>query len=78
MNKDKEEMLDEYDFTGKKGVRGKYHEAFKKGYTVRVIKENGTTDEQYFASIESDIHRYFPDSESVNNALRSLITAEKN
>ena len=70
-------MLDEYDFTGKKGVRGKYHEAFKKGYTVRVIKENGTADEQYFAAIESDIHRYFPDSDSVNNALRSLISAEK-
>ena len=70
-------MLDEYDFTGKKGVRGKYHEAFKNGYTVRVIKENGTTDEQYFAAIDSDIHRYFPDSDSVNNALRSLISAEK-
>lgn len=70
-------MLDEYDFTGKKGVRGKYHEAFKKGYTVRVIKENGTTDEQYFASIEADVHNYFPDSDSVNTALRSLISAEK-
>ncbi len=77
MNKDKEEMLDEYDFTGKKGVRGKYHERFKKGYTVRVIKENGTADEQYFAAIEADIHSYFPDSDSVNTALRSLISAEK-
>ena len=77
MNKDKEEMLDEYDFTGKKGVRGKYHEAFKNGYTVRVTKENGVTEEQYFAAIESDIHRYFPDSASVNDALRSLISAEK-
>ncbi len=77
MNKDKEEMLDEYDFTGKKGVRGKYHEAFKKGYTVRVIRENGTADEQYFASIEADVHSYFPDSDSVNTALRSLISAEK-
>ncbi len=77
MNKDKEEMLDEYDFTGKKGIRGKYHEAFKKGYTVRVIRENGTADEQYFASIEADVHSYFPDSDSVNTALRSLISAEK-
>ncbi len=77
MNKDKEGMLEEYDFTGKKGVRGKYHEAFKSGYTVRIIKENGTTDEQHFAAIDSDIHRYFPDSDSVNNALRSLISAEK-
>ena len=77
MNKNKEEMLGEYDFTGKKSVRGKYHEAFKKGYTVRITKESGTTDEQYFAAIESDIHRYFPDSDSVNKALRSLISAEK-
>ena len=77
MKKASEEMLDEYDFTGKKGVRGKYHEAFKKGYTVRIMKENGTTDEQYFASIESDVHQYFPDSESVNEALHLLIQKEE-
>lgn len=70
-------MLKKHNLKGKKSVRGKYHEAFKNGYTVRVIKENGTTDEQYFAAIESDIHRYFPDSASVNKALRSLISAEK-
>ena len=78
MSKDKKEMLDQYDFTGKKGIRGKYHEMFKKGYKVRVIKENGITDEQYFASIESDLHQYFPDSASVNKALRSLISPKEN
>ncbi len=71
-------MLKKHNLKYKKSVRGKYHEAFKNGYTVRIIKENGTTDEQYFAAIESDIQRYFPDSASVNNALRSLITPEKN
>lgn len=68
------EMLDEYDFKGKKGVRGKYHEAFKQGYTVRVYNDDGTFAEEYFASIEADVHKYFPNSESVINALRSLIT----
>ncbi|HEX8566147.1 MAG TPA: hypothetical protein VF648_10800 [Pyrinomonadaceae bacterium] len=66
-------MLSEYDFKGKKGVRGKYHEAFKKGYTVRVYDENGTVTAEYFAAISSDVHEYFPDSDSINKALRSLI-----
>ncbi len=73
MTKANKEMRDEYDFKGKQGVRGKYHEAFKKGYSVRVYKEDGSIDEQYFASIEADVHKYFPNSEAVNAALRSLI-----
>jgi hypothetical protein len=73
MNKANEEMLEDYDFKGKKGVRGKYHEAFRKGYSVRIYKEDGSIDEQYFASIEADVHKYFPNSEAVNEALRSLI-----
>lgn len=67
-------MLKKHNLKYKKSVRGKYQEAFKKGYTVRVIKENRTTDEQYFASIEADVHSYFPDSDSVNTALCSLIS----
>jgi hypothetical protein len=63
----------EYDFSNKKGIRGKYHEAMKQGYTVRIKKDDGSFSEQYFASIEADVHRYFPNSEAVNNALRSLI-----
>jgi hypothetical protein len=74
MNKANKEMLDEYDFTKKKGVRGKYYDAFKKGYSVRVYKDDGTFAEEYFASIEADVHKHFPNSEAVNNALRSLIT----
>jgi hypothetical protein len=45
----------------------------KQGYTVRIKKDDGSFSEQYFASIEADVHRYFPNSEAVNNALRSLI-----
>jgi hypothetical protein len=73
MNKANKNMLEEYDLKGKKSVRGKYHEAFKKGYSVRIYKEDGSLDEQFFASIEADLHKYFPNSEAVNEALRSLI-----
>jgi hypothetical protein len=34
-------MKDEYDFTG--GVRGKYAEAMKAGYTITIHNEDGTT-----------------------------------
>jgi hypothetical protein len=73
MKKANDEMLDEYDFKGKKGVRGKYHEAFKKGYTVRVYEEDGSFTTEYFAAISPDVREYFPDSDSINKALRSLI-----
>jgi hypothetical protein len=74
------EMLPEYDFTGKKGVRGKYYRAYRRGHTVRISQEDGTVSVQYFTlkegavMLESDVREYFPTSESVNQALRSLIT----
>ena len=74
MSKANQEMLDEYDLTGKKSVRGKYHESFKQGYTVRITKNDETVEERFFAAIEPDVHRHFPDSESVNKALRSLVS----
>ena len=72
-------MLPEYDFKGKKGVRGKYAKAMKQGYTVRVTNEDGTVTVRHFMPRENailldpDVRVYFPDSESVNSALRSLI-----
>jgi|GEM_PF-566116 len=69
-------MLPEYDFTGQKGVRGKYYRSLRKGYTVRIHNEDGTTTLQHFGptvTLEPDVAIYFPDSESVNNALRALI-----
>lgn len=51
------EMLDEYDFGG--GVRGKYVDRFPKGSNVVVV-------------LEPDVAQLFPDSESVNQALRAL------
>jgi|SRR6266850_6297476 len=49
-------MLKEYDFS--KGIRGKYAKRFKSGTNVVVLAP--------------DVARMFPDSESVNRALRAL------
>jgi hypothetical protein len=78
-NSNNDEMLPEYDFIGKKGVRGKYYKAYRNGHTVRINQENGSVNVQYFTladgavMLESDVLRYFPDSKTVNEALRSLI-----
>ena len=50
------EMLDEYDFSV--GVRGKYAGRFVQGANVVVL--------------DPDVAEVFPDSESVNGALRAL------
>ena len=75
-----EDILPEYDLRGKKLARGKYSELMQQGYTVSVINEDGTeTVTQYppprprLIALEPDVEEYFPDSESVNHALRSLI-----
>ena len=50
-------MQDEYDFS--KGVRGKYAKEYKEG--VNIIK------------LDKDVRKIFPDTKSVNEALRTLI-----
>jgi hypothetical protein len=80
-----DDMLPEYDLEGKKGVRGKYAKSLQKGYSVRILNEDGTVTVQDFVLKENtvlldpDVKAYFPDSESVNRTLRSLINliAEK-
>jgi hypothetical protein len=72
-----DEMRDEYDFTG--GVRGKHYKAMQAGYTITIHKADGTTvvkdiQPEGAVVLEPDVREYFPDSESVNNTLRSLIT----
>ena len=70
-------MRQEYDFSG--GVRGKHFKAYREGHTVRIHKEDGTTSVRYFTQedgavmLHPDVKAHFPDSESVNKALRSLI-----
>lgn len=74
------EMQSEYDFAGQKGERGKYHKAYRQGHAVRIQKADGNTSVQYFGlkegtvMLEPDVQPYFPDSDSVNKALRTLIT----
>jgi hypothetical protein len=74
-----DDMLPEYNLEGKQGVRGKYAKAMQKGYSVRVLKADGTVTTQHFVPKESailldaDVKAYFPDSKSVNKALRSLL-----
>ncbi|MBN2393540.1 MAG: hypothetical protein JXR84_22595 [Anaerolineae bacterium] len=70
-------MRPEYDFTG--GVRGKHYRDLYEGYSVRVHQSDGTTLIQNFNLEEGtvvlapDVRQYFPDSETVNMALRCLI-----
>ncbi len=72
-----DEMLPEYDFS--EGVRGKHYQAYRRGYQVIVHKMDGTTETRDFSLPEGavilapDVHAYFPDSETVNRALRGLI-----
>ena len=76
---EQDEMLPEYDLTGKQGERGKYYQACQPGHTVRIREEDGSMTVQYFTLEEGavmlapDVRAYFPDSESVNRALRALI-----
>ena len=72
-----DDMLPEYDFRGKKGVRGKYYRDMQKGYTIRIHNEDGSVTEKHIGpsvTLDPDVSAYFPDSESVNNALRVLIS----
>ena len=51
------DMLEEYDFS--QGVRGKYAKRYAEGTNVVII--------------EPDVAKVFPDHDSVNQALRSLV-----
>jgi len=71
------DMRAEYDFRG--GVRGKHYRALQAGYTVTIHQADGstvvkeTTPNEGVVVLEPDVREYFPDSESVNEALRGLI-----
>ena len=73
-------MKAEYDFS--KGIRGKHYKAYREGHNVIVNKEDGTKLIQYFTQedgaimLDPDIKVHFPNSESVNKALRSLISQQ--
>lgn len=66
-----------YDFS--KAERGKFYRPLDKGYTVHVQKSDGTVVVNHYTLAEGtvllapDVLEYFPDSDSVNEALRALI-----
>jgi hypothetical protein len=43
---DKDALLSEYDFS--KGVRGKHHQAYRKGHSVTITLQEGTATTQEF------------------------------
>jgi hypothetical protein len=83
MNESKQEadeMREEYDFS--QGVRGKHYKAYRAGHVVRVEKSDGSIEQRQFTlqdgaiMLDPDMKERFPDSESVNAALRSLAAQE--
>jgi hypothetical protein len=76
-----DDLRPEYDLKQllKNSVRGKHYRALRQGYTIKIHKSDGTTIIKHVKPTERtvvldrDVHEYFPDSEAVNNSLRSLI-----
>ena len=70
-------MRSEYDFS--EGVRGRHVKAYRAGHTVEITTRDGSietrcfTEEDGSVMLDPDVRRHFPDSDSVNKALRSLI-----
>ncbi len=75
---EEDDMRPEYDFSG--GVRGAAYRPLDQGYTITVHKDDGSTEVTVVAPskdavvLEPDVKAFFPDSESVNRALRTIIT----
>jgi hypothetical protein len=75
-----DELKEEYDLSQLKNpIRGKYYQRYQEGYSVTIHHENSTTTVENFPKqndiivLDPDVKQYFPNSESVNSALRSLI-----
>jgi len=62
--KESDDLRPEYDLSELKGgIRGKYAKRFQKGTNLVLLSP--------------DIAKYFPDEQSVNDALRSLVNIAK-
>ena len=74
---DATELLPNYDFGS--GVRGKHNRAYQRGHRVTIHRTDGKTVVQNFKLEEGavvlaqDVRKFFPDSDSVNDALRAYI-----
>lgn len=77
--RESDEVAPEYDLKDRPRVRGKYYEAYRAGHELLIREPDGTTTVRYFTLeegavlLEPEVKAYFPDSQSVNRALRSLI-----
>lgn len=73
MNKETEQIRAEYDFS--QGIRGKHAKSLQNGHQTIIHKTDGltVTRETRPIILEPDVQAYFPDTESVNQALRGLI-----
>jgi len=75
--KQSDEMRPEYDFS--QAERGKFYRPLENGYKVHVKQSDGTEIVNHYTLAEGtvllapDVREYFPDAQSVNEALRSLI-----
>lgn len=64
MSNDKDTLRDEYpEDLIKSGVRGKYAKRYREGRNLVLI--------------DPDLHKIFPDSESVNRALRDYVSKKR-
>ncbi len=72
------DMRPEYDFS--RGARGKYAASLREeGYTIREYNADGTYTETHVlgektVTLAPDVWEYFPNSQAVNHALRTLIS----
>jgi hypothetical protein len=74
-------MRPEYDFSTLKqvGARGRFHKARREGHTTVVMRPDGTREITHYRPVpgsvvlDQDVLAYFPDSETVNAALRGLM-----
>jgi hypothetical protein len=77
------DLQPEYDFSAANAVRGKHARAYKQGHSVTISQPNGSSVVQHFkledgaVLLAPDVAQAFPDSESVNQALRMLIQIAK-
>ena len=64
MSNDKDTLRDEYpEDLIRSGVRGKYTKSYREGTNIVLI--------------DPDLHEMFPDSESVNRALREYVATKR-
>ncbi len=75
-----DDLREEYDLSQLKNpIRGKYYQRYQQGHSITIHHQDGTTTVEHFPKqndvivLDPDVKKYFPNSESVNSTLRSLI-----